>query len=988
MTIHRITIKAACLFSVVACLLIVSPHENLFAQASVKGKITDATTQETLPAATVTLTPEGQPSAKKIGAISKKDGTYLISNVPAGKYNFKVTYIGYKTYQTALQVDAGAEIVRDVALTPDVKGLEEVVVTGVVNKRFKSESEVAVSTVEAAELTESKSYGDLSQLLAGKASGVHMMASSGNVGSGVRFDVRSGGGLNGSGQPVIYIDGVRIENRELINGVDLTGGQSFSSIANLVPQDIQSIDILKGPAASALYGTSGENGVVVIKTKSGQQGGTLTAPNYEYHLNTGWNSQAEKYTNSVLTYKDANAIFHTGPFVEQLIDLAGSSTAFKYYASFSSRNEDGIIQNNTLKRNGVRANFSVYPSEEVTLNIATNYVITKTGLPPNDNNIEGFLGNTLLLGPPAVGNPASYNFTDSASIVGIQNNNDMRNFLGSLEALYNPITDLTLRALFGYSGMSSRIDQIHPASLPYQGLPSGSRYVQEQNGDNMNIDLSAGYNWKLASDIFATTTIGMQTYWTTSHSLDLSKQDFPSALITNIGAATKFLSGDETFFDAREAGLFLAQDFNFNNIYLLTLGVRNDYASSVGQSAPSIFYPRAGFAVQLNKLDILPESFNLFKLRTAYGESGSLPGPLDGSNLLWQGTQSGAGTGATVSILGNPSIEPERIREFEVGLEAELNNAYGIDFTYFIQRANKSIVGYLNGSSTGQTNSPTPLNIGAIDGSGFEATVYARLFRTADYQLDLNFQWAYAINEVKSLGGTPSIIQNENAIVVGQPRAAFWGKAVRGALFNSDGTYAGPNEDSVASFLGNPVAPNAGSFSFNFRFLKNFSVYALADWTIGGTIHNLTRTFQTQFLNDAEYNKLLAQLALFPQADTTVRALTPGTPEYTAAANRFAQLDYSKPGAIGYYESSDNLRIREISVGYNFTDLILGAQEKPIIKALNVSIGVRNLKIFKSYSGPDVEINTEGSSRTIYRGQDFLTLQNPRVFYGTFSIGF
>jgi TonB-dependent SusC/RagA subfamily outer membrane receptor len=971
-------------------LIVFSGTAVSYAQGIVKGKVTDAGTAEVLPSATVALTPSGSPNAKKIGAISKKDGSYQISDVPDGSYQMRVSYVGYKAFTATITVTAGQEIVKDIALQLDVKGLEEVVVTGVVNKRFKSESEVAVSTVEAAELTESKSYGDLSQLLAGKASGVHMMASSGNVGSGVRFDVRSGGGLNGSGQPVIYIDGVRLENKELIDGIDLTGGQSFSSISNLVPEDIQSIDILKGPAASALYGTSGENGVVVIKTKSGQSGGSLNAPNYEYRLNTGWNSQAEKYTNSVLTYNDANAIFQTGPFVEHLINIAGSSTAFKYYASFSTRDEDGIILNNTLNRNGVRANFSVYPSDEVTLNIATNYVITKTGLPPNDNNVEGFLGNTLLLGPPALppGVPASYNFTDSASIAGVKNNNDMRNFLGSVEALYNPIPELTLRALFGYSGMSSRIDQIHPASLTYQGLTSGSRYIQAQNGDNMNMDLSAGYNWNLASEIFATTTLGMQTYWTTTHTLDLSKQDFPSALITNIGAATKFLGGDEIFYDGREAGIFLAQDFNFSDIYLLTLGIRNDYASSVGQSAPSVFYPRAGFAVQLNKLDFLPESFNLFKLRAAYGESGSLPGPLDGSNLLWQGTVSGAGTGATVSILGNPSIEPERIREFEIGFEAELNNAYGIDFTYFIQQAQKSIVGYFNGSSTGQTNSPTPLNIGAIDGSGFEAMVYARLFRTPEYQLDLNFLWSYAINEVKSLGGTPSIIQNENAIVVGQPRAAFWGKAVRGALFNADGTYAGPKVEAEDSFLGNPVAPNAGSFSFNFRFLKNFQLYGLADWTLGGTIHNLTRTFQTQYLNDKEYNTLLAQLALFPGADTTVTALNPGTAEYNAAADRFAQLDYTQPGAVGFYESSDNLRIREVSLSYNFTDLIVGGQERPIIKALNVSIGVRNLKVFKSYSGPDVEVNTEGSSRTIYRGQDFLTLQNPRVFYGTFSIGF
>lgn len=957
-----------------------------YSQGIVKGKVTDASTGEGLSSATVALTPTGQPNAKKIGAISKKDGSYQINDVPTGSFQLRVSYVGYKTFTVTIQPKAGEELVQDIKLQPDIKGLDEIVVTGVVDRRFKSEAEVSVSTVNAAELTETQSYNDLSQLVTGKVSGVHVLPSSGNVGGGVRFDVRSGAGLNGDGQPVLYIDGVRISNSEI--GPDLTGGQRFSSLSTLNPNDIESIDILKGPAASALYGTSGSNGVVVIKTKSGQRGGSLTAPNYEYRLSTGVNEQAQKYEDNVLTFNDANAIFHTGPYIEHSFALTGSSTLFKYYASFSSRNEDGIMLNNSFKRDALRANFSAFPSENVTLNIATNYVINNTKLPPNDNNVEGFLGNTLLLGyQPDYGLPGSYAFTDSASIAGIVNGNDLRSFLGSIEALYTPVKDLTLRALFGYNGVSSRLDQIHPADLVYQGLPSGSRYLMYINEDYVNLDLSASYHYDLSGSLQATTTLGMQAFYSTQNSLDLSKQDFPSSLITNIGAATKFLGGDETFYDGREAGIFLAQDFSFEDAYLLTLGIRNDYASSVGKTAPSIFYPRAGFAVQLHKLDVLSPDFTLFKIRGAYGESGTLPNPLDGSNLLWEATQNGYGTGATVNVLGNPAIEPERIKEFEFGVEVELVNTIGIDLTYYMQTANQSIVGFLNAPSTGQTEAATPMNLGSIEGSGFEAALYARLFRTLDYQLDLDLKWAYATNEVTSLGAAPPIIQDENAVVVGQPRAAFWGKAVRGALFDSTGAYAGSDVDAEESFLGNPVAPHFGSFSFSFRFLKNFKLYGLADWTLGGTIHNETRTFQTQYLNDKEYNQLLTQLG-FAALDSTVTALSPGTQAYTDAANRYAQLDYEEPGAIGYYESSDNLRIREISLSYDFIDALADLDATSIIKSFTATLGVRNVVLFKEYSGTDIEVNTGGSSRTIYRGQDFLTLQNPRVFYGSVSIGF
>lgn len=950
---------------------------------TVSGKITDATTGEGLPSATVSMTP-AMAGVKKVGAISKSDGSFTIKNIPPGAYTLRIAYIGYKLHTEEVTVTGGQEITKDIKLELDWKHLDEVVVTGLVSKRFKSESEVAVSQVPAAELTSTQSYENLSQLIAGKAAGVHVLPASGNVGGGVRFDVRSGGGLNGTGQPLIYIDGVRVANGEV--GPDLTGGQRFSSISELNPNDIESIDILKGPAASALYGTSGANGVVIIRTKGGRAGDSQ-APNYHYRISTGWNEQATEYGPNVLTAKDANAIFKTGPFTEHLVSASGQSDIFNYYTSFTTRNEEGIILNNSFERKGIRANLGVIPSEKVAIRAAANYVFSNTILPPNDNNIEGFLGNTLLLGEAALGGPSSYYFTDSESIAGIKNANDDRSFLGSLDVTYNPIPELTLHAIAGYNGGAARIDQIHPAHLRYTGLPSGSRYVEHINTDNTNIDLSAAYDWKPSESINATTAIGMQAVYATMHTLQVSRQDFPSTLITNIGAAVKDLAGDETFFDAREAGLFFVQDLTFDETYLLTIGVRNDYSSSIGETAPSIFYPRAGFAVQLNKLDLLPEAFNLFKLRAAYGESGTLPRPFDGSNLLWEGTKSGYGTGASVNILGNPSIEPERIKEFEVGLEIELNKAYGLDFTYFIQQANHSIIGFINAPSTGFTTRSTPMNVGSIEGSGFEANLYGQIFRTTDYQLDLDLKWSYASNEVVDLGPAPPIIVNENAVIVGQPRAAFWGKAVRGALFDDQGAFAGPDVDSVESFLGNPVAPNSGSFSLNFRFLKNFKLYGLVDWSLGGTIHNLTRTFQTQYLNDQEYNQLLTKLG-FGAFDTTVSALTVGSPEYRDAANRFAQLDYSQAGAIGFFESSDNLRIREISLSYDFTDALRDIDIASTLRSATLSLGVRNLFLFTDYSGTDVEVSSAGSSETIYRGQDFLTLQNPRVFYGTLTIGF
>ncbi len=952
---------------------------------TLRGILTDAETGEPLPFATISLTPTGGGAgAKKFGAISKADGSYIVRAAP-GTYTVRATYVTYLAHTSTVTVEADQETTLNIQLRYDPKGQEEIVVTGLAEERFKSQSEVAVSRIQAAELLESNSYQDLSQLVAGKAAGVRALPSSGNAGGGTRFDVRSGAGLFGSGQPVLYIDGVRIANSEL--SPDLVGGQFFSTLADINPNDIESINILKGPAAAALYGTSGANGVILIKTRKGQLSGISAAPNYEYHVTFGENQQAQEYTPDMLTYEDANAIFRKGPFVDHTIQLSGGAESFTYFSSFSKRNEDGIMPNNSFDRNSVRANFRAFPSEKVTLTATANYIASTTTLPQNDNNLLGYLGNTVILGPSFGG---SYAFLNRPAIDAINTTNEAGRFLGSLEFHYTPIDFLVLQGTFGYDAANYNITQIYPAAHDYSSvaITRGRRHVQYIATDRTNFDLSAGYTWGIGENMSGTTTVGTQLFYNTQKGALTTKEDFTSGLISNIGAGGKLIAADEEFADLREAGIFLTQDFAIDETYLFSFGVRNDFASSIVESAPSIFYPRASAAVLLNKLDILPESFNVFKVRVGYGQSGTLPGPLDGSDVLWRGTISGHGTGATIASIGNPLIEPERINELELGLDFEISNAYGLEFTYYMQTAKQSIVDFLNAPSTGFTATSVPKNVGSIEGSGFETMIYATPVRTADYQLDLNLILNYTTNEVTDLGSAPPIFQDQNALVVGQPRGAFYDFQVLGAAFDeTTGAYTGARVDSVRSFMGNPVSPHSGSFSVNFRFLKNFEVYGLVDWALGGTIHNLTRTFQTQLGNDREYNMLLDQLGE-QDLDTLAAPLDVGSPAYRAAAERFAQLDFAQPGATGYFESTDNLRVREVSLSYDFSELLASWLPNRQIKSCKLSLGARNVALFKKYSAPDVEVNYVGASRSISRGQDFLTLQNPRVIYGSISIGF
>ncbi len=964
----------------------------------IKGRVIDSETGAPLVGATILLY-EGQmtdirdqrtPTELAVGRASNLKGQFTYENVSPGQYTLKVTYIGFRDHIQQITVEAGAPMDILIGLLPDIIGLQEVVVSGAASRTQKEVAEVAVARLNANELTSVQSYNDIGQLLTGKVPGVRVSTTSGNVGGAMKFDVRSGAGLLG-GQPVIYVDGVRMLNASYGFGV---GGQFSSTLADINPQYIQNIEVLKGPAAAALYGTSGANGVVLISTKQGSRDITVGDYRFWYRATTGWNEQLNEYTQDYArSYQDANAIFRDGSIAEHALGVVGNAGLFNYFLAYENRAEDGILRNSSMHRNSIRANFSAFPSNRLSLDVHTNYTFNNVLRPQNDNNILGPLGNTLLSGPAEVGGYGSYAFTDSVAVDGIETMSNVNHFTGSVQANWVPIDDLVLRGVIGYDGFLNNEDQTYPQNLNYTGVGviNGMRSLGMEKYEAFNLDLSAGYTWQPADNWRALSTLGFQGYQRTAQDYYFQKMDFPSTLITNIGAGQEFMGGDQTYIQFREAGVFFQQDVSFAHTWFFSAGIRNDYVSSVGEEAPSIFYPRASAAVRLDRLDLLPESFNFVKLRAAYGESGILPGVLDGSALRWGGQPSGFGAGAVISSIGNAAIEPERTQELEVGLEAEYDRSYGIDLSYYWRWGNEAIVSFLNPPSTGLTATSVPRNVGAINGWGFESNLYARPIYTKDVQLNLNFIYNFANNEVDDLGGAAPIFSGPNAIVEGQPRSAFYVFAIRGANFDQDGNYAGPVVDTVRSFLGTPVPPHSASFSLSLTLFNDLTIYALLDGAWGGTLWNQTRMFGTLYANNIEYATLATQLGIAEAMGVVpvegVETLTPGSDAYVNAGNQFARLTPGTNQGAAYYESSDFIRLREISVRYDLTRLLGNLFDKRHVRSLALILSARNLFLSTKYSGPDVDVQTDATTQ-VYRGVDFLTLQNPRVYNLTLAIGF
>ena len=635
----------------------------------------------------------------------------------------------------------------------------------------------------------------------------------------------------------------------------------------------------------------------------------------------------------------------------------------------------------------------------MTVQVNTGYMINDIDRPQNDNNIFGYLGNTLLAASP-------YIFTDTTAIENATNTQRITRFLGSVEVEYVPIDNLRLRASVGFDGTELRNDGTFPANLSYFGRVNGERSIFNRRNEQYTYDLNARYSYTITPSIQATSIIGGQAFNRIWRTFTIVKQNFSSELIMNVGAGADFLRGDEGFLHTREAGLFAQQEFAYQNRIFFTVGLRRDFASAIGFDTPSIYYPKASFAIRLDQFaGLLPRQVNFLKLRAAYGEAAQMPGLLDGSHLRWRAEPSGYGAGAVLDQIGNPEIEPERIREFEIGIETEWFKNLGLELTYYIQRATDSIIDFNNVPSSGLTASAVPFNVGASHGSGFELSISATPLRKRHYSIDLMAIWNYQKNEVQDLGGAPPVFSDFdfNVITEGLPRDAFY--TFRGRpTFDENGEYSGPelvaglDEDGqpIREFLGTPYPEHNGSISANIRFLKNFNLNVLSDFMIGNEIFNNTAFTQVTFGGHRARNVALAQLGELNDAAkeargvADVQGLVPGTPEYNAAAQVAARTARFAQGARlngNFVERADYFKLREISLRYDFTDLIRKIRGNSYVKSLSFTLSARNLWTTSNYSGLDPEVNfTGGASST--RQTDFLTLPSPRVIYGTLNIGF
>ena len=924
------------------------------------------------------------------GTESDFDGNFSL-NVTDANATLVVSFIGYLSQEISV---AGQEKIT-IALVEDAANLDEVVVVGYGTVKRKDVTG-AIGSVKSKDFIDALPMAP-EQILQGKVAGVSIVQSSGEPGAASSVRIRGSSSVSAGNDPLYVIDGVPLQFSSPNGSVSYGSSTSSSNPLNIInPSDIESIDVLKDASATAIYGSRGANGVIIITTKNkGRTGDVVTYDGYvgvssipEY-LPFMSADEFRKFGNdNNVEYPDEGAntdwqdeIYKTALSQNHNLSFAGGSATANYRASFGYSKEDGIINDGGLTKYNGRINaihkaldgklnmtttlaYSVIENDRKSASKALAYAFRWAPTLPVRNQD----GSYYQLGEQRV-NPVSYNDIEDLTKTNM--------FLGNISLSYNILESLKFNVDLGYSNEARNqfgsIPDSHPAASTQGGLAAISKF---QNGTVVT-ESYFSFNKQITANSYLTALLGYSFQrFETESTFTEANQFVSTAVQWNLMQSGSILSNTSYKEANRLSSYYARVNYKLMDRYIFTATVRRDGSSRFGGNNKWGTFPSAAIAWNIADESFMTETkVSNLKLRIGYGVTGNqeLPNYLYLEQLGISGTSIYYLNGQAI-----PAVIPTNFANPDLQWEETAQANIGVDFGFFNDRFSGSIDLYNKTTDnlllSFSTAAPSVVgsqwaNVGEVTNKGIEVSLNAGVVDGSDFTWDTNINFAKNKNNVVSLsnetftrediryGNGDIHVSNNfriNIIKPGLPLGTFYGRQFTGYDANGLETYLDVDGIEGADELVIGQIDPDFTFGFNNSFTyKRFDASINFSGAAGNDIYNNTR---------AEFS--------YPSSAPGTNVLRS---VLTSEASRQQNSEYSSQ----WIEDGSYLRLDNLSIGYNFN-----VKSVDFIKNARLYLSGKNLFVLTNYTGYDPEVNTTG------RGVDYLAYPRPRTFITGVSISF
>ncbi len=953
---------------------------EIIPQVSVTGKVIDPNNNEGLPG--VNVLEKGTTN----GTVTDIDGNYSISVADDASLIF--SSIGYTTQEVS--VDGRSTI--NISLSEDVQALDEIVVIGY-GTQEKKDVTGSIATVDQKDFA-AQPVTRFDQILQGRTPGVNVTNSSGAPGGAVSIRIRGANSINGSNEPLYVVDGFV--------------GADFRDVN---PSDIESIQVLKDASATAIYGSRGANGVVLITTKTGKAGEpklSLTARYFSSEVLDTWDlldagtfaevanrranvlgsnppfsaEEVEQFRrNGGTDWQDE--IFRTGLGQEYQVDYSGGNEAVTYFISGNFLDQEGTIINSDFKRYSLRTNIRANLSEKLTANLKMNFTRRENNNTEGGYNTSGPVAGALAWAPttPARDENGIPTLIDPVSSIKVnpielaENDNIVEtntiNANGGFS--YEIIDGLTADVSFGINYANGQRKAFSAARV--NNNPSAARgsveeiFLQNTNslsynkvfGDIHNLTITGVVEHQLRqSDQFSTNAVGLQ---------------FPELKFDNIT-----LAGSATSQALRERQTIRSYigrvNYTLMDRYLITASIRADGSSKFRGDNQFGYFPSMALGWRLSEEEFI-KSLNFFddlKLRGSYGVTGSQAIPVFGTITSFNTSDQQAGTsfengqltsGIIIGNPGNSNLKWETTEQINFGIDMQIfNGRLGFTADYFKKNTTDLLLSeplpqYSGGGAIFR-------NLGEVENSGFEFGLTSTVVDNGKFNWYTSVNLSLLDNEVISIGDREQIFSDTDAgagltnlpemvILPGQSLASYWGLNYLGVWGTDEAAAAAefgniPGDSKYEDINGDGVIGGD-----DYQIIGSAIPTRLFGWNNNFTYGNFTLNVFWQAMMGYDKWNFAYATAIMANADAREVTHTDIQNQWVADSNEgsdipaFSSTDVSEIQSSRFMESGDFLRLKNVSLTYNLPANML--------KGVNgsVMIGATNLLTFTNYRGIDPE---------------------------------